>query len=95
MDYILLDRAQAVSRLVPLRSNYISVLIIQNQHRRKKLLNPQKYELLRCHCIAQSHHLITGTLQTEASNLHLQYSYDNCACTVSWETKLWLPVVIK
>lgn len=43
----------------------------------------------------ESHHLITGTLQTKASKLHLQYSCDNCACTVSRETKLWLPIVIK
>lgn len=61
----------------------------------KKLLKPQKYELLRCHHIAQSHHLITSILQTKASNLHLQNSCDNCACTVSWETKLWLPIIIK
>lgn len=47
---------------------------------------------MRCHCIA---HLITGTFQAKAIKLHLQCSCDNCACTVSQETKLWLPEVIK
>lgn len=91
MDCISWPRAQALDSRLRHQWQSCAVLIGQEQHRRKKLLH-SIHKDMRCHCIA---HLITGTFQTKAIKLHLQCSCDNCACTVSRETKLWLLRVIK